>query len=144
VVLLLETFLAFPDKDAVLGGVASALTTGGRFCFTVEEGAPLTRDEQAAMPHADTVQLVPLPRLVAGLQSAGLDVRWAVDCSRSHRATADALAQAFVADRRAISKRIGHRVLDDLVTAHRLWSAWLGSGRVRKFAMLAERTSAGG
>lgn len=141
VVLLLETLLAFPDKGTLLDGIASVLPTGGRFAFTVEEGAPLTSDEQEEMPHADTVVLIPLPRLVTSLQSAGLDVRWMTECSPSHRATADALAQTFHADRRAIRKHIGDRALDDLVTAHRLWSAWLGNGRVRKFAVVAEKTA---
>lgn len=141
VVLLLETLLAFPDKDTLLRGIASALPAGGRFGFTVEEGAPLTSDEQAAMPHADTVLLIPLPDLVTSLQSAALDVRWMAECSLAHRTTADALARAFSTDRRAISARIGDRALDDLVTSHRLWSEWLRSGRVRKFALVAERTA---
>ncbi len=55
VVLLLETLLAFPDKGILLHDIASVLPTGGRFAFTVEEGMPLTSDEQAEMPHADTV-----------------------------------------------------------------------------------------
>lgn len=142
VVLLLETFLAFPDKDALLAAIASALPTGGRFGFTVEEGEPLTREEQAAMPHADTVVPVPLPMLVTLLRSAGLEVRWVEECSSSHRATADALTRAFLADRRAISATIGARALDELVTAHRLWSEWLGTGRVRKFAMVTEKVAA--
>lgn len=142
VVLLLETFLAFPDKDAVLHGIASALPAGGRFGFTVEEGTPLTRDERAAMPQADTVSLIPLPQLVTSLQRAALDVRWVDECSASHRATADALSRAFLADRRDISRQIGDRAVDDLVTSHRLWSEWLGSGRVRKFAVVAEKTAA--
>lgn len=142
VVLLLETLLAFPDKSSLVRGISSALPTGGRFGFTVEEGAPLTSDEQAAMPHADTVWPVPLPRLITNLKSAAMDVRWMVECSNTHRATADALAQAFLADRRAITRMIGDQALDDLVTAHRLWSAWLGSGRVRKFAVVAEKTAA--
>ena len=141
VVLLLETLLAFPDKDALLRGIASALPTGGRFGFTVEEGAPLTSEEQAAMPDADTVVLIPLPELATSLRTAGLEVRWAAECSDSHRAMADALAQAFLADRRAISKKIGARALGDLVTAHQLWSEWLGSGRVRKFAVVAEKAA---
>ena len=42
VVLLLETMLAFPDKGALVREVSRALTTGGRFAFTMEEGLPLT------------------------------------------------------------------------------------------------------
>src|ERR1700733_4942558 len=45
VVFLLETMLAFPDKDALIAEVARAPEPGGRFAFTVEEGRPLTRQE---------------------------------------------------------------------------------------------------
>ena len=31
------------------------------------------------------------------------------------------------------------RATSDLITAHRLWSDWLGSGRARKFAIVAEK-----
>src|SRR5258705_166370 len=50
VVFLLETMLAFPDKDALAGEVARVLEPGGRFAFTVEEGRPLTEQERAQMP----------------------------------------------------------------------------------------------
>ena len=55
VVLLLETMLAFPDKEALVGAVGRTLEPGGRFAFTVEEGRPLTRQERTRMPAADTV-----------------------------------------------------------------------------------------
>lgn len=139
VVLLLETFLAFADKHTLLRGVASALPAGGRFGFTLEEGAPLTSEERALMPRADTVQLVPLAHLVRCLVSVGLDVRWVAECSRSHQAVAQALGRAFVADGRSISALIGDPALDELVRAHRLWSDWLRSGRVRKFAVVAQK-----
>ena len=38
VVLLLETILAFRDKEALLVEISRALTPGGRFAFTLEEG----------------------------------------------------------------------------------------------------------
>jgi hypothetical protein len=56
---------------------------------------------------------------------------------------ADALIAAFSADGADISAEIGERALEDLVAAHRLWSEWLASGRVRKFAIVAEKTTAG-
>ena len=56
VVLLLEAMLAFPDKDPLLRAVAAALRPGGRFAFTLEEGPPLSADERAAMPDADTAK----------------------------------------------------------------------------------------
>src|SRR5580692_546269 len=46
VVLLLETMLAFPDKEALVSAVARVLEPGGRFAFTVEEGRPLTQQER--------------------------------------------------------------------------------------------------
>ena len=42
VVLLLETMLAFSDKESLVKGVSRALPVGGRFAFTLEEGLPLT------------------------------------------------------------------------------------------------------
>lgn len=140
VVLLLETMLAFPDKPELLHHVSSALPTGGRFALTVEEGRPLTPAERAVMPEADTVWPIPLPELLADLELVGLEVTWVVDCSASHRITADALADAFVAERETIAARVGHRAVDELVTGHRLWSDWLGSGRARKLALVAEKT----
>ena len=125
VVLLLETMLAFRDKDALLRSIAGVLTTGGRFAFTLEEGAPLTDDERQRMPDADTVWLTPLDEMLALLRAAGLVVTWQEDHSRSHRATAQAL--------------IDHGDLGDLLTAHRLWVEWLDAGRVRKFALVARR-----
>ncbi len=141
VVLLLETLLAFPDKDPLLAGVAAALRVEGRFACTVEEGPPLSTREREAMPASDTVWPVPLPVLRAALARAGLEVASVDEHSASHAATADALADAFVADRTAIAARIGARAVDDLVTGHRLWARWLRSGRIRKLGVVAVRTA---
>jgi SAM-dependent methyltransferase len=138
-VLLLETMLAFPDKDALAGAIGAALRPGGRFAFTLEEGTPLTAAERAAMPDTDTVWLTPLHAMTASLERAGLAVTWQEDHSGAHRATAQALADAFAADAEAIAARVGGRALDDLLAAHRLWIEWLDAGRVRKFALVAER-----
>jgi len=140
VVLLLETLLAFPDKEPLLRGIASALTIGGRFACTVEEGSPLTAAENAVMPDAETVWLVPLPDLLAGLEHVGLEPAWVEECSASHQAMVDALIGAFEAERSAITDVIGRRGLDELLAAHQLWSDWLREGRVRKFAIVANRT----
>ena len=138
-VLLLETMLAFRDKEPLVEGISRALAPGGRFAFTVEEGMPLTESERARMPDADTVWLTPLDDLHALLARAGLVVRWQKDCSPSHRAVAESLTDAFAEDAPAIAAQIGRRALDELLTAHRLWSQWLASGRVRKIAVVAER-----
>jgi SAM-dependent methyltransferase len=138
VVLLLETMLAFPDKDALVGEVARVLEPGGRFAFTVEEGLPLTQQERARMPGADTVWPVELAELTGELRKAGLTVSWRQECSSSHRATATALLRCYRADSPQIAAQIGAQATAELITAHQLWSDWLGSGRVRKFALVAE------
>jgi SAM-dependent methyltransferase len=141
VVLLLETMLAFEDKDALVRQIFPALRPGGRFAFTLEEGRPLTAAERAAMPDADTVWLTPLDEMTVALERAGLVVTWQEDHSRAHRAVAQALADAFAADAEAIAAQIGHRALDDLLAAHRLWIEWLAEGRVRKLALVSEWAS---
>src|SRR5205085_9105031 len=140
VVLLFETLLAFPEKETLLREVSQALTTGGRFVFTMEEGLPLTAAEQARMPDADTVWLTPLPEMLTCLQRVGLTVRWRDDRSRSHRAVADSLINAFTGDAADIAAQIGRRALEELLAAHRLWSDWLREGRIRKVAFVAEKT----
>ena len=139
VVLLLETMLAFPDKESLVKGVAGALSAGGRFGFTLEEGMPLNESERLRMPDADTVWLIPLDEMKKVLARHGLAVRWQDDWSLSHRAVAESLIDAFASDAPDIAARIGRRALDELLAAHRLWSEWLATGRVRKFAVVAER-----
>ena len=140
VVLLFETMLAFPDKETLLTEVSRALRPGGRFAFTLEEGHPLTEAERERMPDAETVWLTPLPEMLTYLECIGLRVRWQEDHSQSHLTVANALTDAFADDGPAIAAKIGHRALDDLLAAHRLWSEWLREGRVRKIAFVAERT----
>jgi SAM-dependent methyltransferase len=139
VVLLFETMLAFEEKGPLLREISGALPTGGRFAFTMEEGRPLTEAERARMPGADTVWLTPLPEMLACLDRVGLVVRWQEDHSRSHRAVADSLIDAFAADAANIAAQIGRRALDELLAAHRLWSDWLREERVRKFAFVTEK-----
>jgi len=139
VALLLETMLAFPDKDALVGEVARVLEPGGRFAFTVEEGRLLTQQEQARMPGADTVWLIELAELTGVLREAGLTVIWRQEYSSSHHAIATALLSCYRADSPQIADQIGTQATADLITAHQLWSDWLGSGRVRKFAIVAEK-----
>ena len=139
VVLLLETILAFPDKEALVGEVARALEPGGRFALTVEEGRPLTQQERALMPGADTVWLIELAELTGILRAAGLTVIWRQEYSSSHHAIATALHHCYRAESAQIADQIGTQATAELITAHRLWSDWLGSGRVRKFAMVAEK-----
>jgi SAM-dependent methyltransferase len=139
VVLLLETMLAFPDKEALVDEVARVLEPGGRFAFTVEEGRPLTTQERARMPAADTVWPIELAALTGLLRGTGLTVIWRQQCSTSHHAMATALLRCYRADSHRIAGQIGTQATGELITAHQLWSDWLGSGRVRKFAIVAEK-----
>ena len=139
VMLLLETLLAFEDKRELLAAIASALRPGGRLALTVEAGTPLTAIERATMPDADTVWLIELDDLLALLDGAGLEVERHDDVTEAHLRTATDLLAAFGADVAAIEARIGVRALDELIAAHELWCAWMGTGRVRKHAVVARR-----
>jgi SAM-dependent methyltransferase len=140
VVLLLETMLAFSDKATLLTEIGRVLPSGGRFAFTLEEGLPLAAAERSRMPDADTVWLSSLDEIHSDLERAGLVVGWQEDCSASHRAMAESLGHAFDSDATDISAQIGARALEELLAAHRLWSTWLRQGRVRKFALVAQKT----
>jgi SAM-dependent methyltransferase len=138
VVLLLETMLAFADKRPLLRAVSGALAAGGRFACTFEAGVPLTPAERERMPAADTVWPVTVEAMRGMLTEAGLTVRWERDVTSGHREVAEALLRAYEQDASAISAEIGSRALDDLLTAHRTWVEWLGSGRVSKLLLVAE------
>ena len=139
VVLLLEAMLAFEDKTALVRDVAAALRPGGRFAFTLEAGAPLTTAERAAMPAAGTVWPAPLEEMTASLERAGLVVTWREDRTAPHAAMAQALGGAFAAHADDLAGQLGRARLDYLLATHRLWAQWLGEGRVRKLAVVAER-----
>ena len=91
------------------------------------------------MPGADTVWPVELAELTGVLRDAGLTVIWQQEYSSSHHATATALLRRYRADSPQIAGEIGTQATAELITAHQLWSDWLGSGRVRKFAIVAEK-----
>src|SRR3954453_2720665 len=115
VVLLLETLLAFVDKEPLTAGGAEALPPGGRFACTVEEGEPLTAAEREQMPDDDTVWLTPLDEFKAMLAHAGLVVPRQADHTGAHHAMVEALGAAYAADPDAISDVVGRPALDVLV-----------------------------
>lgn len=143
VVLMLETMLAFADKEMLLGEISGALGAGGRFAFTMEAGRPLSAAERERMPNSGTVWLTPLATMSRMLERAGLVVRGVDDCTEAHGAAAASLLDAYAADAPAIAAQIGQPALDDLLAAHRLWVQWLDSGRVRKVSVVAEKCEAG-
>ena len=85
VVLLLETMLAFSEKEPLLEEVSRALVRGGRFAFTLEEGLPLTDEERERMPDSDTVWLMSLDELlvrpIRGPLPATSDAKRSQTCS---------------------------------------------------------------
>ncbi len=91
------------------------------------------------MPAADTVWPVELAKLTDVLRDAGLAVTWQQEYSAAHHAMAAALLRCYRADSAKIAGQIGEQATAELITAHQLWNDWLGSGRVRKFAMVAEK-----
>jgi hypothetical protein len=93
------------------------------------------------MPEADTVWPIPLTELVLCLAKVGLAVGWMRECTRAHLLVANALIVALESERSAIAADVGETVVDDLLNGHRLWSSWLTSGRIRKFAVVAARTN---
>jgi SAM-dependent methyltransferase len=139
VVILLETLLAFPEKEPLLRQISVALASGGRFACTFEAGSPLTEAERERMPDADTVWLIPIDEMLASLDRVGLVVRRQEDHTQSHAAMAESLTDAFAADAADIAAQIGDQALEELLSAHRLWSDWLRPGRVRKIALVAEK-----
>ncbi len=85
--------------------------------------------------------LTPLEEMLGCLEAVGLVVCWLQDCSAAHGTMAEALYDAFAADADAIAAEIGRSALEELLAAHRLWSVWLRESRVRKFAVVAEKTN---
>jgi SAM-dependent methyltransferase len=139
VVLLLATFLAFADKQAVIDEVSAVLTPGGRFACTVLVGPPLTDHEQGAMPDADTVFPVAMRDLMAHLARGGFELTWQRDATIDNSRTAAALLAAYRADSDRIADCVGDRAYAELIAAHELWVDWLGSGRVRAVELIARR-----
>ena len=139
--LLLETMLAFEEKGALVRAVAGALRPGGRFAFTLEEGAPLTAAERAAMPDADTVWLTPLDELTTSARAGRARGHVAGGPQPRARFDGDGHGGRARRDAEAIAAQIGRRALDELLAAHGLWSEWLDEGRVRKLALVAERVA---
>ena len=80
-----------------------------------------------------------LTELTRVLRGAGLAVTWQQEHSSAHHAIATALHRCYRADESEITGQTGAQATADLISAHRLWGDWLGSGRVRKFAIVAEK-----
>lgn len=139
VVTMFETMLAFDNKPALLAEVARVLRPGGRFAFTFEEGAPLTADERAGMPDGNRIFLTPRDEMLAMLRAAGLEPQRCEAHTAAHADLARRLRDAFMLHQEAMAAALGEAEAAAIVTAHEQWVAWLGGGRVRKYAVVAIR-----
>ena len=139
VVLLLETMLAFADKAALVRAVAAALRPGGRFAFTLEEGAPLTVAERAAMPDADTVWLTPSTTWWGRWSGPGSPSRGSRTTGRAHRAQARRWWTRSPRTTRRSPRRSAGAALDDLLAAHRLWVGGWMMGACARSRLVANR-----
>ena len=82
VVLLLETMLAFEDKDALVQRDRRRRSApGGRFAFTLEEGPPLTAPSGRRCPTPTRSGSPRSTSWAASLERAGLAVTWQEDHS---------------------------------------------------------------
>ena len=68
-----------------------------------------------------------------------IDLAVQEEWTAAHRRTATALLAGYRDDAGDIAASVGARALRELIAAHELWCAWLGTGRVRKFALVAQR-----
>ena len=137
VVLLLETMLAFEDKVPLLRAVAAALGPAG--------GSPSPWRRVAAdgggavaMPAADTVWPVPLAELRRPARRRRTGPALDAECSPLAPAVAAALIGASGPSGRRSPPRSGTARRRPAGGA-RLWSDWLTTGRIRKFAVVAEK-----
>ena len=74
------------------------------------------------------------------LREAGLTVTWQEQWSVARTTRRRRRCCGASGPTRATSPgRSGRPALTELIAAHELWSDWLGRGRVRKFALVAEK-----
>ena len=138
-VLLVETVLAFRDKRSLVRAVWELLENGGSFLLTLEEGDPLSPEEARLMPRSDTVWLASLGDFIALLNECGFAIRGWNEFTTAHQKIASSLADEYQRSSHKIAEEIGRSNLSSLLESHRLWSAWMEKGRVRKYGIVATK-----
>jgi hypothetical protein len=72
-------------------------------------------------------------------REAGLTMIGRPECSSSRHGMATAVLRCYRGDSSQIPGQIGAQATAGLITVHQMWSDWLGSGRMCKFAVAAEQ-----
>jgi sarcosine/dimethylglycine N-methyltransferase len=120
--------------------VHKLLRPGGRFGLTLEEGRPLSGAERGRFPEGEEVWLIPESKFRVLLKGAGFQIRLVEDHTAAHAEVARRLAVAFRRDRATIARATGAQACNELVMAHERWAEWLDARRVRKLAVVAQRS----
>ena len=127
VVLLLETLLAFADKDMLLREVSAALcpADGSPSPWRRDSPSPRRSGGDARRRHglADPADRAGRPAVQRRARGP-LEPRLQPLAPAGRRCPLD----AFLAERSAIEAELGAGALDDLLAAHRLWRDWLATG----------------
>ena len=140
VVLLLETMLAFARQGAAAARDRDALPVG-REVRVHRRGGPAA-DRGGAGGHARRRHgLAGAAAGAASLPRAGRAPRpMGGGVQRRHRGGGRRTDRRLRRRAGGLTASVGGRAVDELLAAHRLWSGWLAAGRVRKFALVAEKT----
>ncbi len=142
-VLLFETMLAIAHKGALLAEVHRVLRPEGRFGLTLEEGLPLEKAERQALSSGQMVWLIPSAAFLRLVSLHGYRLVWLEDHTARHAKVAERLFAAYRQRRAEIAEQIGSDLCDRLIADHRVWMRWLATRRVRKLALVVERTARG-
>jgi len=91
------------------------------------------------MPRSDTVWLASLGDFIALLNECGFAIRGWNEFTTAHQKIASSLADEYQRNSHKIAEEIGRSNLSSLLESHRLWSAWMEKGRVRKYGIVATK-----
>lgn len=139
-VLLFETSISIADKPRLVRALARLLRRGGGLALTLDEGRPLSEVERASLPGGERAWAIPEDDFRSLLDSAGFRVLLLEDRTVPHAAVARRQAQAVREHEEAIVRRLGSETYAVILTAHERIAAWLTDRRLRKLALVAERT----
>lgn len=140
-VLIFDSIVAIKDKAKLLQEVRCLLRRGGRFGLTLDEGLPLSPEEQRPAPEGRHTWLIPEATLLGMLRTHGFAVCERENHSQGHLERACQLLAVFKRERAALIRALGAARYEHLSALYRQWRAWLGGARVRSLAFVLERVA---